>query len=49
MIAAIAVLAERRRNRRHDIERVGFMPWPLIMMMALLTAAIAFGLAIKGL
>jgi len=48
LIAAIAALAERRRNNRKNIENVGFMPWPFIMMMALLFAAISIGLAIKG-
>jgi len=48
IVAVIAAIAERRRNNRKDIEKVGFMPWPFIMLMALLFAAIAIGLALKG-
>ncbi|HEY9092346.1 hypothetical protein [Parasphingorhabdus sp.] len=48
LIAAIAAIAERRRNNRKNIDKVGFMPWPFIMVMALLFAAISIGLALKG-
>lgn len=48
LIAIFATISERRRNNRLDIERVGFMPWPFITMMALLMAAIFIGLALKG-
>lgn len=48
MVAAIAAIAERRRNNRKNIEKVGFMPWPFVMLMALLLAAISVGLAFKG-
>ncbi|MEW4466413.1 hypothetical protein AB1K62_01095 [Parasphingorhabdus sp. JC815] len=48
LVAAIAAIAERRRNNRKNIENVGFMPWPFIMVMALLFAAISIGLALKG-
>ncbi|GAA0472394.1 hypothetical protein GCM10009096_11900 [Parasphingorhabdus litoris] len=46
--AAIAAIAERRRNNRKNIEKVGFMPWPFVMLMSLLFAAISIGLAFKG-
>jgi hypothetical protein len=44
-IAMIAEIASRRRNNRKDIDKVGFMPWPTITAMALLTFGIslAFG------
>jgi len=48
VVAAIAAIAERRRNNRKNIEKVGFMPWPFVMLMALLFAAISVGLAFKG-
>jgi hypothetical protein len=48
LIAATAAIAERRRNNRKNIDKVGFMPWPFIMVMALLFAAISIGLALKG-
>lgn len=37
-IAAVAALADRRRNRRRDIDNVGWMPWPLIVMLAVMLA-----------
>ncbi len=45
-IALISEMANRRRSKRKDIERVGFMPWPTITAMSLLTLgiSIAFGL-----
>ncbi|MEP3227036.1 MAG: hypothetical protein ABJO01_13750 [Parasphingorhabdus sp.] len=48
VIAVIAAIAERRRNNRKNIEKVGFMPWPFVMLMSLLFAAISVGLAFKG-
>lgn len=33
-----AVFAEQRRSRRRDPDRVGFMPWTLIQLIAVLTA-----------
>ncbi|ASK86921.1 hypothetical protein [Sphingorhabdus sp. SMR4y] len=48
VIAALSELGNRRRNNRRDIEDVGFMPWPTITALALLTFGIslAFGLGI---
>tara|TARA_R110000765_G_scaffold350852_1_gene440851 strand:+ start:60 stop:257 length:198 start_codon:yes stop_codon:yes gene_type:complete len=45
-VAVIAEIGNRRRNNRRDIEDVGFMPWPTITALALLTFGIslAFGL-----
>jgi len=44
--AAISEIANRRRNNRKDINKVGFIPWPTITAMSLLTFGIsaAFGL-----
>ncbi len=44
----IAVLGERRRMRRKNLERVGFMPWPLITVLASLLFAVFAGLAVRG-
>jgi hypothetical protein len=40
--------AERRRARRANIDAVGFMPWPLIMVMSILVAAILAAFALHG-
>ena len=45
-VALVSEIANRRRNNRKDINKVGFMPWPTITAMSLLTFGIslAFGL-----
>ncbi len=52
LFAAIAVLvssmADRRRQKRPNIENVGFMPWTGITVLATLTAVVAAALAIKA-
>lgn len=44
--AVVAELANRRRNKRKDINKVGFMPWTTITAMSLLTVggAVAIGM-----
>ncbi|OHT19500.1 hypothetical protein [Edaphosphingomonas haloaromaticamans] len=37
-VAGLAALADHRRNRRRDVDRVGWVPWPLIVMLAILLA-----------
>lgn len=46
-VAAFACVADHRRARRKDPDAVGIMPWPLIMILALLSAAVLAALAIK--
>ena len=48
IVAAIAALADRRRANRKDIEAVGFMPWPLVLVLSLLAAAVLTAFAIKA-
>ncbi|MEO1045174.1 MAG: hypothetical protein AAFX04_07030 [Pseudomonadota bacterium] len=48
-IAIICAIMEKRRNDRDDLDRVGFMPWNLIMVLALIFAAFAAGLGLRGL
>jgi hypothetical protein len=43
---AVAAFAERRRTRRHDLDAVGFMPWPLISLLATFIALMAFAVAL---
>ncbi len=47
-VVAIASLAERQRNRRSDLDAVGFIPWPMVSIMAMITALFATALAMKG-
>lgn len=46
-LAALAGVADRRRNERDDLDRVGSMPWPLILILALLAAAVLAALALQ--
>jgi hypothetical protein len=48
VLVAIAGLADRRRTRRRDLDRAGWVPWPLIMILAMIVAAAAVALALKG-
>lgn len=47
-LAAGSALAERRRARRVDLDRVGIMPWTLIQLLSVLGAVVTAALAIKG-
>jgi len=48
LTAAISVIMERRRNNREDADKVGFMPWNLILVMSLVIAAFSAGLSFRG-
>jgi len=43
-----AGIADRRRMRRRDLDRVGWAPWPFIQLVAMIAAIIAAALALKG-
>ena len=45
-LAVVSTWAERRRARRTNLDDVGFMPWPLILILALLMSAIFAALAL---
>ena len=47
-VAAGSSLADWRRSKRSDLDRVGWMPWTLIQIMAVLGAVMTAALAIKG-
>jgi hypothetical protein len=40
-------VAERRRNARRDLDKAGFMPWPLIQIIAVIVALILVSLALN--
>jgi hypothetical protein len=46
-VAAIAALADRRRTRRRDLDRVGWIPWPAILIAAIFIGAVCAALALK--
>ena len=48
-IVLISSLADRRRHKRVNIEKVGFVPWPIITVLSVLGTVLAAALAIKGL
>jgi hypothetical protein len=48
LLAAFAALAEHRRGKRRDLDRVGLMPWNLIQVLAFLGAMAAAGVALNS-
>ena len=44
-LAVIAWIGDRRRMRRADLDKVGFMPWTVIFFAALTVAIVMLGLA----
>ena len=48
LLAAFALLAETRRNRRKVIDRVGCMPWTLMFLACAVTGAGLLIVAVKG-
>lgn len=46
-MAVAAGVAERRRSRRRDIDKVGWVPWTLVQVIALALAALMAAYAIK--
>lgn len=50
MVALVGVsgVAEWRRGRRADLDRVGWVPWTVIQVLALLFAIVGAALALKG-
>ena len=46
--ALVAGFAEWRRSSRSDLNKVGWVPWTFIQVMALLTAMAAAALALNG-
>ncbi len=47
-VFALAVVAEHRRNRRRDPDRVGWMPWTMVQLVAILGMVFAVALALTG-
>ena len=45
--AGYASLADHARARRRDVDRVGWVPWPLVLILFLTLAAVFAALALK--
>lgn len=48
-LAGTAAIADARRMRRSNFDRVGFMPWSLILIISMIVAAFSTALMLKGL
>lgn len=48
VLAAYAAWAEHRRSRRRHLDRVGWVPWNLVQVLAFLGSVIALALAFKA-
>ncbi len=46
-VAVYGTIAERRRAKRKNIDKVGFMPWRFIVFAGLFTAMIAGAVALR--
>ena len=49
LVAVAAVVAERRRTRRTNIDAVGCMPWTTIFFLAFFCSVVLAGVAAKSL
>jgi hypothetical protein len=47
MVAIGSGFGEHRRRRRRDIDRVGFMPWTMLQVLAMLIALILASVALN--
>ncbi|NBU83797.1 MAG: hypothetical protein EBS21_04185 [Sphingomonadaceae bacterium] len=45
-VAGLSAWADWRRARRTNIDAVGFMPWPLIMILSILIGAVLAAIAL---
>ncbi|MFL6846620.1 MAG: hypothetical protein ACJ8ER_17275 [Allosphingosinicella sp.] len=47
-LAILAAWADRRRAKRRDVDRPGWVPWTGIQIFAFLLALVAAALALRG-
>jgi hypothetical protein len=47
-LAVVSALAERRRERRRDIDGVGWVPWPTILLLSILLAVVLLVIGLKA-
>jgi len=46
-LAELSAWADRRRANRKNLDAVGFMPWPLIMILAMIASAVFAAVALN--
>lgn len=46
-LGAFAAWSDRRRNRRTDLDRVGWVPWPFVLILSIVAAALCVAVAIR--
>lgn len=47
-LAGVSGVADWRRGRRRELDRVGWVPWTLIQVLAMLLAIVGAALALKA-
>ena len=47
LLAVVSGVGEDRRRKRHDLDRVGFMPWAMVQVLAVLGAVILVSVALN--
>lgn len=47
-LAVLAAIMDRRRNNRDELDRVGWVSWPLVMVLALTGAMMSAMLIAAG-
>jgi hypothetical protein len=45
---ALSIYADRKRSNRSQPDAVGFMPWPLILIISMLLAAVFAAIGLKS-
>ncbi|MHA6718928.1 hypothetical protein ACX40Y_05700 [Sphingomonas sp. RS6] len=48
IVAVASALGERRRRGRHDLDRIGLMPWMTMQMIALFAALVLASVALNA-
>lgn len=48
LVAGTAAFADRRRARRRNIDQVGWVPWPLVLILSIMLAAVCVALALRS-
>ncbi|WOK36378.1 hypothetical protein [Sphingomonas sp. C3-2] len=46
-IAVVATLADMKRQRRRNLDKVGFMPWTLITVLSVMATLFLTAIALK--